>query len=394
VQAVDLARELGVEGLEYEADMTRKMEAYTAFLMKPDASLPLLGDTGLARDEGWREQKLAALAPERPSQAFPWSGLYAMRSGWESGALYLFFTTGPYGIMHNHQDHLSFEVSGYGTPLIVEPGITPYGRTEQRERLASSPAHNCLTVDGLGQHRAHVEPSGPVDSAWFTGPALDFAEGRFDEGFGPERQCPVAQVRSVLFVKPEYFLVVDRVVGEGTHDLQWHFMFHSPSLQVQEAARRAVSLEARGANVSLAWSDPQLRGFCVSGEVDFPYRGLMTADGDRPTSSLYLERRADLPISVAFAVEPLAVEATPALSVEPMAAEGGVAFAVRGQPGRLDVVLLSGGTALGGRAASDGLATVFRLSGDRLETAMAAGASEVTYDGRPVAPQRAQEDRE
>jgi hypothetical protein len=57
-------------------------------------------------------------------------------------------------------------------------------------------------------------------------------------------------------------------------------------------------------------------------------------------------------------------------------------------------VLLSGGATLGGRATSDGVATVYRFRGDELDTAMAAGASQVSLDGNPLGFQQAQEDTE
>ncbi len=380
LQAVELAEELGIEGIDYEVEMARRMEAYTAFLMKPDGSLPLLGDTGSGRDETWREEKLKELAPETPSQRFGWSGLYAMRTGWDEEALYLFFTAGPYGIMHSHQDHLSFEVSGYGKHLIVEPGVTPYGRIEQRKILGASMAHNTLSVDGLGQHRKHVEPDGPSGDPWFTCPAFDFVERRFDEGFGPERSLKVSQVRSILFVKPDYFLVVDRASGEGTHDLAWHFMFYPQSMRIE--GNRAVSEEAEGANVSFVWSDPSLEAEMIVGEEDPPYRGMMT--GDRPSPSLFLKREADLPFAAAFLIEPLKAGDSARLSLEAMDATDGVAFKVGHEDGREDIILLSEGAASAGGLRSDGVVTAVRLREGRVDAVMAGGANSVTVDGRSV----------
>ena len=68
----------------------------------------------------------------------------------------------------------------------------PYGRIEQRKILGASVAHNILSVEGLGQHCTHVEPDRPVENPWFTCPAFDFVEGRFDGGFGPKRSLKVS----------------------------------------------------------------------------------------------------------------------------------------------------------------------------------------------------------
>ena len=327
---------------------------------------------------------MKALNPDTPSQAFAWSGLYAMRTGWDEEALYLFFTAGPYGIMHNHQDHLSFEVSGYGKRLIVEPGVTPYGRTEQRSRLASSMAHNALTVDGLGQLRVHREPDGPSENPWFTCPEFDFVEGRFDEGFGPGQALKVSHVRSILFVKPEYFLVTDRVLGDGEHSLTWHFMFHPQTMEVDRAEHRAISREPDGANVSFTWSDSELEPQMIIGEETFPYRGMMTSEGDRPAPSLFLERRAEIPVAVSFLIESLRANASPQRSVQKLHAVDGIAFKVGHRDGTEDVVLLAHGPASVGRLRSDGMVTVLRVKGNRANAVLIAGANRVTLDGRSV----------
>ena len=325
VQAVSLADELRMEGIEHERHMARLMEAYTAYLSKPDGSLPLLGDTGVGSDPQW-QAKLKELRPDQPSQAFPWSGLYAMRSGWDAEATYLFFTAGPHGTMHNHQDYLSFEASAYGRPLIVEPGITPYGRIEQRDQLLSSPAHNTVTVDGLGQHRVHVEPTRPCANPWVIEDRFEFVEGVFNEGFGPERSLDVVHVRSVCFIKPDAFLVVDRLLGEGEHCLRWHFMFHPQSMRVHPDERIARSEEREAANVCFTWDDEALRLDLVVGETEPPYRGMMTADGDRPSPSLFLERQAVLPYRATFLIEPLRPGAEPRLSLVQPLVEEALAF--------------------------------------------------------------------
>ena len=384
VQAVKLAEELEIEDIDYEAQMTRKMEAYTAFLMKPDSSLPLLGDTDYLKDERWRNEKLMELNPDTPSQAFEWSGLYAMRTGWDEEALYLFFTAGPYGIMHNHQDHLSFEVSGYGKHLIVEPGRTPYGRTEQRNRLSSSMAHNTLTVDGLGQHRTHIEPDGPSKNHFFTCHEFDFVDGRFDEGFGPDQSLKVSHVRSILFVKPEYFLVMDQVLGDGAHNLVWHFMFYPQSMRVDREHNRAVSEESEGANISFTWSDPGLEPEIIAGEKEFPYRGMMTSEGDRPAPSLFLKRRADLPLTVSFLIEPFKASERPQTSLKQLEARNGIAFRVERKDGTEDVILLAQGAASVGGLSSDGIVTLLRFKEKIVNSVLTAGANRITFKEKSV----------
>ena len=46
--------------------------------------------------------------PTETSHAFPYSGHYVMRSGWDKDATYLLFDAGPFGAGHQHEDKLHF----------------------------------------------------------------------------------------------------------------------------------------------------------------------------------------------------------------------------------------------------------------------------------------------
>jgi hypothetical protein len=386
VQAVALAEELELSGMDYERNMVQQMQAYSVYLMKPDGSLPLLGDTGWGMQAGsmadWRRVMLDELKPETPSQALAWSGAYALRSGWEPEDLYLFLNAGPHGTMHNHQDHLSFEVSAYGKPVIVEPGITPYGRADQRAQLISSQAHNSLTVDGDGQHRAHTEPTSPSSNPWHTSLEFDFVEGIFDAGFGPGKSINVMHIRSVLFIKSEYFLIIDRLMGDGRHDLRWHFMFHPLSLALNSNGNGVRSHDMEGANVAFSWSDPDLSSEVFTGETEYPYRGLMTGDNDRPTCSLFLDRRSCIPSTTAFLIEPLKEEGQPTMTVSQLDVGEGAAVRVEHPDGE-DLVLVS--PTVAGEFQTDGVVTVFRSKSDKLRSVLTYGGTSVTVGGVPVA---------
>ncbi|GEM_PF-5668315 len=386
VQAVGLSKGLSIGEIDHEREMVWRMQTYSARLMKPDGNVPLLGDTGVnimaGSETDWRKKLLNEMDPDTPSQALKWSGAYAMRSGWETDDLYLFFNAGPHGTMHNHQDYLSLEVSGFGKPLIVEPGITPYGRAEQRNQLISSPAHNTLTVDGYGQHRAHLEPTEPSANPWHTSPEFDYVEGTFDEGFGPDQSLKVTHTRSVLFIKDEYFLVIDRLTGDGLHDVRWHYMFYPQSLELGSDGTSVHSNEVDGPNVAFFWSDPELSAEIIQGETVYPYRGLMTSQEDRETSSLILEARACLPSSTAFLIEPFREEKGSVMTLSRMEAEKGVAVMVEHPDGK-DVVMIS--PTVSGDLRTDGVATVFRSRSDQYYCVLAYGGTSVTVGGVPVA---------
>ena len=66
------------------------------------------------------------------SYAMPDSGNYIMRSGNDANARQIIFDAGPKGGSHGHYDLLSFELSGYGRPLISDPGAYKYDTSADR----------------------------------------------------------------------------------------------------------------------------------------------------------------------------------------------------------------------------------------------------------------------
>ena len=175
---------------------------------------------------------LAAHEPEQTSMAFSDSGYYVMRDGWDSQANYLLFDCGPHGALinaHSHADCLSFELAVNGSLMLQDPGTFTYtGSSELRNLFRGSSSHNALTLDGEPQS----VPDGPFTwrsvascstDAWLSHPRFDFVSGRHD---GYQRlTAPATHVRSILFVKHDYWIMRDQILSGGTHeaDLWFHF---------------------------------------------------------------------------------------------------------------------------------------------------------------------------
>ena len=70
------------------------------------------------------------------------SGNYIMRSGDDANARQIIFDAGPKGGSHGHYDLLNFELSGYGRPLISDPGAYQYDTSANRAYVISTQAHN------------------------------------------------------------------------------------------------------------------------------------------------------------------------------------------------------------------------------------------------------------
>ncbi len=270
-------------------------------LMRPDGSLPQVGDT----DGGWlcplvrrdtgdyrglfataalllEDPQLAeaagALAAEAlwffgPEAVERWPQLtgtaavpgslvtnipgacVTMRSGWGPDAHHLVFDTGPLGCPvssgHGHADLLSVQCSAFGEHYLVDPGTGCYSSDSPwRPHFRSTRAHSTVTVDGVDQ----VESEGPF--SWRQRPAarlLDF-EVRPGIGYAAAQheayvrlEDPVTHRRRVWFLDETCWLIVDDLLGHGRHVADLHFQF--APLPVDEEADGWV--RARGQSSSL-----------------------------------------------------------------------------------------------------------------------------------------------
>ena len=89
----------------------------------------------------------------------PVSGYWMTRtSDTDRSARQLVMDAGPTGGFHGHYDLLSFELYGYGKPLIADPGLVRYDDSADRAWVVSTLAHNTISVDGLSH--APIEKAG------------------------------------------------------------------------------------------------------------------------------------------------------------------------------------------------------------------------------------------
>ena len=251
-------------------DGLRRMMAYNAGIIRPDGKAPMLNDSDLGDQMERISDPMRQLGAERMPEVralldmprakksvfFPYAGIFCMRTGDEPDDLYLMMDAGPFGAGHQHEDKLDVEVYAYGRPLIVDPGRYSYA-VGAPFRVAG--AHNLILVDGLGQHRRKTDRGKWIvkepapGNRWVPGDGFDYAEGTYDDGFGPENDRSVMHVRKIFFIKPEYWIVADVLFGEGEHKFEqlWHFM---PG-QVEAGPGLAKTSSPDAANLAVVRSD-------------------------------------------------------------------------------------------------------------------------------------------
>jgi hypothetical protein len=185
----------------------------------------LMGPDGVAR---FAHAARRGVEPET-SRIFSDGGYSVMRTGAGLESHRLIMDVGPLGCPvssgHGHADLLSIQAAIFGEPCLVDPGTYTYtGEPEWRDYFRSTSAHSTVVVDG----RSQVEPAGPF--RWSGRPVVTLLDWQSNAQFDLVDAChdaygAVRHRRRVLFVKPDFWLVIDDLSGDGAHEIDLTFQF-------------------------------------------------------------------------------------------------------------------------------------------------------------------------
>jgi heparan-sulfate lyase len=204
--------------------------------LKPTGYFPQVGDTD-HRDErkvlaeigkNWNQPDLLyvttngrkGVKPERESISFPSGGYHILRSGWGSkkknfeDELYLLFDTNTNQPWHAHLDMLNVVVTAYGHDLLKDSGRYTYNETSERDYFINTSAHNTIVINGQNQNK-YCQPFG---TQWYSTTGFDYVASSHHGYPG------ITHRRSIYFVKPEYWIIIDNIDGIGRHRIEqyWH----------------------------------------------------------------------------------------------------------------------------------------------------------------------------
>lgn len=273
LHAVILARKNGydIPGL---AARHEKMFEFLMQLTKPDRTYVPVGDAGggwgskiaasmslgaflyerrdmryLAPDgirQSWvwlfsqdRLEQYAEIPAEEPSlrsHMMPYSQYGVMRTGWKEDDRLFLFDCAPWGGNHSHGDRLQICLYS-GRDLVIDPGQYSYDQPLAKTYFRSAEAHNVLLLDEKDQPRTN-----PEVLAWNVSEHVEFASGRI-----VTRDKTGTHQRSVLFVKPDYWVVVDHVTGAS--DPRLTRLFHFPNVDVEHDTSSVRTCFPEGENV-------------------------------------------------------------------------------------------------------------------------------------------------
>ena len=279
--------------------LMERMYNYQAYAVMPNWTVPGLNDSGDASPDellrqGYRyfpnRKDFLWVAthgrdgekPKITSIAFPYSGHYVMRSGWDENARYLLFDAGPFGSGHQHEDKLHIILYAYGRKLLLDAGNYMYDRSRWRRYVLSTRGHNTIRVDGHDQNRRRRRdtwilpyPFKPLENPWISNEELDYVSGRYESGYGPRNEIDVLHIREIFFVKPDYWLLVDTLQpgDEGEHEYESLFHLNAKEAKVIDE-KKIVITENEDANLAIIPAlTPDLKVEIVKGRSEEPVQG-------------------------------------------------------------------------------------------------------------------------
>ena len=197
----------------------------------------------------------------------PYAGFYAMRGGWNTNDLFLFFRGGPTGSAHQHEDMNEIVLRVYGHTFLPDPGNYLYDHSEWRRYVINCSSHNTIIVDGKWQHRGPSLIPEAVDNPWINTPLFDFVAATYrggyqenvydgSKGFAPEKWVgttdkTVSHTRRVLYLKPGCALVLDTLDGTGQHAYEAHFHLNASAAHLDPSTQSVYASVQNGPLLAL-----------------------------------------------------------------------------------------------------------------------------------------------
>lgn len=345
------------------AERLEKMYEYTAYTSRPDFSHPSLNDSGgvsggrvnwalhgakLFHREDLRwvgSSGKEGTIPTIKSRAFEDSGIYVFRSDWSRDAQYLMFDAGPYSAAHQHEDKLSFELCSGADPLIVDPGISSYMQDPWTDYYKHTRSHNTVIVDGGGQTSRATQTwqrwvkSVKEENIVRLGSGLDYAISQYDAGYeNVPLEDGLIHRRAIVFVRPDYYLLFDRVEGQNTHDIE--ALFHFMPVRVKIDGKRVRTDREGKKNLELA---PLSFGTTLSPSLitgqNHPVQGWVANRENMPAPcAIYRKKNAKLPLEFGWVMAPFASGRSAGLKISRIKTQTGQAFRLTWANGDQDTV--------------------------------------------------------
>jgi hypothetical protein len=276
--------------------LLERMYNYLLYATAPDGRVPGLNDSGNSNPAGYLTTAFGYFParldfqwgatggkqgqrPAQTSYAFPYSGHYIMRSGWDSDSNYMLFDAGTWGSGHQHEDKLTIIMHALGREWIPDGGTHMYDKSRWRRYVLSTRGHNTARVDGQDQDRREDRdswvikpPFQPLPNPFVSNDSFDYVAGTYDSGYGPGRAIKVTHRREILFVKPGYWVIFDTFDPADDQPHQTETLFHIRATDATATGTLAAA-EADGKHLWIAGVGDGLSLEIVKGLEEEPVQG-------------------------------------------------------------------------------------------------------------------------
>ncbi|MFC1452546.1 alginate lyase family protein [Verrucomicrobiota bacterium] len=303
----------------------RRMIRYTQQTVVPDGSAHVAFNDGDPAAVPSLERALDGVGldylllpdAELGPRCFPHAGVAFLRQRACDGDLYLAFDAGPYGAGHQHEDKLGFWLFAYGRSLLVDPGrhLYDWSAVSFYDYLRSTTAHSTVKVDGKCQHSAGRRETWiarePLVLEWVAEAGDVRAAGAYDLGYGEDNALDVTHRREIVFVRERFWVIFDRVGGEGEHQVESRFQFAPGELAVDGTRAHTCFADANLLLVAAATAPfGDIHVECGRNE---PRGGWYSERYGRiePAPALSLSTRSELPLRMAVLLFPYKGEVVP-----------------------------------------------------------------------------------
>ncbi len=224
--------------------------------------------------------------PAFASVAFPYSGYYILRGGWDRNALHVYFKGGRKGTGHSAATSNQIQLTAFGRTMLTRAGSGLYGPGPWPTYSAyvnSSFGHNTIVVDGRSQNDPKApQQQAPIPSRWLASESFDFAEAKYDAGYEGLDAAITHQRQMVFFRQAGLFIVRDRLEARKEHEYSqvWCFgrEYGEDQVLADEEGQRMVTGDGTGPNLALYHSGPAVRYTRFHGQKEPQSRGWRDKD--------------------------------------------------------------------------------------------------------------------
>ncbi|MFB9330801.1 DUF4962 domain-containing protein [Paenibacillus aurantiacus] len=202
----------------------------------------------------YEDSSLQARPPvEMPTaKYFDQLGTVAMHSSLlDPKRISLFFKSSPYGSFnHSHADQNGIQIKAFGEDLTVDGGFYDDYNSDHFQKYAKQTfAHNAITYDDKqGQNIFDMKASGKI-TGFATNRDFDAAVGDATTAYNTGGRTGLDSAkRSVIYVKPGAFVVVDNVDAKAAGGSKFEYWLHADkSLTVDEDQSGATIIKNKAA---------------------------------------------------------------------------------------------------------------------------------------------------